>query len=60
VDPRRIGIWGWVRIDFLWSWWIANTGVVQSYGGFMSAKVVEADAGIHSLAMSVAVSIFFL
>ncbi|KAJ6485813.1 dipeptidyl aminopeptidase [Mycena sanguinolenta] len=29
----------------IWGW---------SYGGFMSAKVVEADAGIHSLAMSVA------
>ncbi|KAL1739557.1 dipeptidyl peptidase IV N-terminal region-domain-containing protein, partial [Schizophyllum fasciatum] len=30
----------------IWGW---------SYGGFMAAKVVEADAGIHSLAMSVAV-----
>ncbi|TRM58208.1 dipeptidyl peptidase IV N-terminal region-domain-containing protein [Schizophyllum amplum] len=29
----------------IWGW---------SYGGFMAAKVVEADAGIHSLAMSVA------
>ncbi|KAF9038656.1 dipeptidyl peptidase IV N-terminal region-domain-containing protein [Panaeolus papilionaceus] len=29
----------------IWGW---------SYGGFMSAKVVEADAGVHSLAMSVA------
>ncbi|KAI5120961.1 hypothetical protein M0805_001665 [Coniferiporia weirii] len=29
----------------IWGW---------SYGGFMSAKVVEAAAGIHSLAMSVA------
>ncbi|KAJ7281993.1 dipeptidyl aminopeptidase [Mycena rebaudengoi] len=29
----------------VWGW---------SYGGFMAAKVVEADAGIHSLAMSVA------
>lgn len=28
---------------------------VQSYGGFMSCKVVEADAGVHSLAMAVAV-----
>lgn len=27
----------------------------QSYGGFMSCKVVEADAGVHSLAMAVAV-----
>src|ERR1700677_3284472 len=26
----------------------------QSYGGFMSSKVVEAGAGIHSLAMAVA------
>ncbi|KAI0640694.1 dipeptidyl aminopeptidase [Trametes meyenii] len=29
----------------IWGW---------SYGGFMSSKVVEADAGIHSLAMAVA------
>ena len=29
--------------------------ILQSYGGFMSSKVVEADAGIHSLAMAVAV-----
>ncbi|KAH8104292.1 dipeptidyl aminopeptidase [Phellopilus nigrolimitatus] len=29
----------------IWGW---------SYGGFMSAKVLEANAGIHSLAMSVA------
>ncbi|KAI0315043.1 dipeptidyl aminopeptidase [Amylostereum chailletii] len=29
----------------IWGW---------SYGGYMSAKVVEADAGIHSLAMAVA------
>ncbi|CAL1714024.1 unnamed protein product [Somion occarium] len=29
----------------IWGW---------SYGGFMSAKVIEADAGIHSLAMAVA------
>lgn len=28
----------------------------QSYGGFMSCKVAEADAGVHSLAMAVAVS----
>jgi dipeptidyl aminopeptidase/acylaminoacyl peptidase len=26
----------------------------KSYGGFMSSKVVEAGAGIHSLAMAVA------
>ncbi|KAI9067913.1 dipeptidyl aminopeptidase [Trametes sanguinea] len=29
----------------IWGW---------SYGGFMSSKVVEADAGVHSLAMAVA------
>jgi hypothetical protein len=35
--------------------------VYQSYGGFMSSKVVEADAGVHTLSMAVAVSsIFFL
>lgn len=30
--------------------------ILQSYGGFMSSKVVEADAGVHSLAMAIAVS----
>ena len=30
----------------IWGW---------SYGGFMSSKVVEADAGVHSLAIAVAV-----
>ncbi|PFH50952.1 hypothetical protein AMATHDRAFT_80539 [Amanita thiersii Skay4041] len=29
----------------IWGW---------SYGGFMSSKVVEADAGVHSLAMAIA------
>ena len=33
----------------LWGW---------SYGGFMSSKVVEADAGVHSLAIAVAVGEF--
>jgi len=34
--------------------------LIQSYGGFMSSKVVEADAGIHSLAISVAVRVLSL
>ena len=56
VDNLRIGIWGWVRdavsstISLLMQYW-------QSYGGFMAAKVAEADAGVHTLAMSVAVRI---
>ena len=33
----------------IWGW---------SYGGFMSSKVVEADAGVHSLAIAVAVREF--
>ena len=39
-----------------------GTKRTQSYGGFMSSKVVEADAGIHSLAMAVAVRliVYFL
>jgi hypothetical protein len=28
----------------------------QSYGGFMSSKVVEANEGVHSLAIAIAVS----
>ncbi|KAI0047150.1 dipeptidyl aminopeptidase [Auriscalpium vulgare] len=48
VNAARI----WASKDYvdpgrigIWGW---------SYGGFMSSKVVEADAGIHSLAMAVA------
>ncbi|KAG9313219.1 dipeptidyl aminopeptidase [Chiua virens] len=33
----------------IWGW---------SYGGFMASKVAEADAGIHSLAMAIATSIY--
>lgn len=29
----------------------------QSYGGFMASKVVEANEGVHSLSMAVAVSL---
>lgn len=29
----------------------------QSYGGFMSAKVAEANAKVHTLAMAVAVGV---
>lgn len=39
-------------------WHVAHVRLIsmtKSYGGFMSSKVVEADAGIHSLAMAVAV-----
>jgi hypothetical protein len=31
--------------------------LLQSYGGFMASKVAEANAGIHSLAMAVAVCV---
>lgn len=34
---------------------VTDSHCLQSYGGFMSSKVVEADAGIHTLAMAVAV-----
>lgn len=57
VDARRIGIWGWVcailrcKRGVL----IVSLGPFQSYGGFMSSKVVEANAGVYSLAMAVAV-----
>lgn len=39
-----------------------NGPTFQSYGGFMSSKVVEANAGVHSLAIAVAVgsSLVFL
>jgi len=54
VDPKRIGIWGWVsRYRLLFT---DTDDGDQSYGGFMSSKIAEANAGIHSLAMAVAVS----
>ena len=59
MDKKRIGIWGWVsfcvRLDFERC---LRRPVVQSYGGFMSSKVVEANAGVHSLSMAVAVGSF--
>nr|KAJ3418982.1 hypothetical protein HK105_007562 [Polyrhizophydium stewartii] len=45
VDPRRIAIWGWVRINFY---------VKRSYGGFVAAKTIEADSGVFAVGMSVA------
>ena len=60
VDARRIGIWGWVRASqgLLYEGvLIVDLHLFQSYGGFMSSKVAEANAGIHSLAMAVAVRV---
>jgi dipeptidyl aminopeptidase len=59
VDRKRIGIWGWVGFFFLVRSFASPHCKLdgQSYGGFMSSKVVEAAAGIHSLAMAVAVSL---
>lgn len=40
---------------------IVTGGVIifarQSYGGFMASKIVEANEGVHSLSMAVAVSL---
>ena len=57
VDKKKIGIWGWVSvgISVFLSRSEQSPPSIQSYGGFMSSKVVEANAGIHSLAMAVAV-----
>ena len=55
VDKKRIGIWGWVRGFLCGSSSPHRTNGTQSYGGFMSSKIAEANAGIHSLAMAVAV-----
>ena len=55
VDKKRIGIWGWVSVHVPWFSRSSDEGCpIQSYGGFMSSKVVEANAGVHSLAMAVA------
>jgi len=55
VDKKRIGIWGWVSVRVPGVLSPSEQTPIQSYGGFMSSKVVEANAGIHSLAMAVAV-----
>ena len=59
VDARRIGIWGWVCAVLLYKRGVLIVDLhrVQSYGGFMSSKVIEANAGVHSLAMAVAVRV---
>ena len=56
VDAKRIGIWGWVSLTFLCLHGSSHF-FPQSYGGFMSAKVAEANAKVHSLAMAVAVGV---
>lgn len=58
MDKKRIGIWGWVSVVFLDFEGCLRKFVIQSYGGFMSSKVVEANAGVHSLSMAVAVGSF--
>ena len=59
MDKKRIGIWGWVSICVnLNLEGCLRRLVIQSYGGFMSSKVIEANAGIHSLSMAVAVGSF--
>lgn len=61
VDDTRIGIWGWVSIFrfFVRPKYLTKI-LLQSYGGFMSCKVAEANAGVHSLAMAIAVSVALL
>ena len=59
VDPKRIGIWGWVSTSFLSQAYL-HLNRSQSYGGFMSSKVLEAGAGVHSLAMAVSVTITYI
>lgn len=53
VDSKRIGIWGWVSL-VVGGWRIREGKLIiwtlaQSYGGFMSTKVIEADSGIFTL-----------
>ena len=61
VDPTRIGIWGWVcAIDPTLAEPRTDLTDHQSYGGFMASKIAEAGAGVHSLAMAVAVSYYML
>jgi dipeptidyl aminopeptidase len=58
VDAKRIGIWGWVCSVKFFPLSQRVFTVSQSYGGFMSAKIAEADAKVHSLAMAVAVGVW--
>ncbi|KAG8908597.1 hypothetical protein FRB99_004885 [Tulasnella sp. 403] len=52
INAAKFVFWVWASKRYvdtkrigIWGW---------SYGGFMASKVVEADAGVHSLAMAVA------
>lgn len=63
VDATRVGVWGWVSLARRE---MGNEGGgadvldggggwgVQSYGGFLTAKIVEQDAGVFTTAMAVA------
>ena len=48
VDIKRIGIWGWVRLSAFKDK-AKLIGGAQSYGGFLTSKVIEADSGVISL-----------
>jgi len=46
VDSSRIGIWGWVSVGRP-AW--RNGADLQSYGGYMTTKTIEADSGVFTL-----------
>lgn len=47
VDRERIGIWGWASLK---NWrWVKLADARQSYGGYMTLKVIEAMSGIFTL-----------
>lgn len=59
IDEKRVGVWGWVSFarlgtalrgspadSLLWRW-------AQSYGGFLTSKLIEANASVFSLGMAV-------
>jgi hypothetical protein len=51
-----LAIWGWVSVVplSLRVFAVCSYYLVQSYGGFMTSKVVEADDGVFSVGMAVA------
>lgn len=49
VDIDRIGIWGWVSSHSNYLATRRANVLRQSYGGFLTSKVIEADSGIFSL-----------
>lgn len=56
IDEKRVGIWGWVSWRFLsLARFVADRVLkTQSYGGYLTSKVIETNSSVFTLGMAVA------